>query len=405
MNITHIYDGHEKVYGGRGSVRDVVWNIARHTAKQGHDVRVIERQWRGLDRHAEHEGVTFERLSLSTGADEPWERVPHKEMSTPLSAGRLVVDRTNFALSALRNVRRSEYDVLHVHLPFAANALVTIAPWLRDRTVYTAHIGEIEKRIVDPRFSPDVYLAKRVARTFALNPAMRDAFASRGVTDEQLEVIPNGVNVDRFDDTNPADERAVREQYGLDDDQIVLFVGTLTPRKGVAELIQAVGRLEESDALEDTQFVIAGNRDIEPEYAQRVREIATEEGVGDSVTFTGFVSNEVVETLYELATLFVLPSFEEGSSIVVTEAIASGTAIVSTRIDGTTQQIEDGTHGYLVEPGNVKELSERIEYIITTPSEQARMNDNVEKRALELSWDEITRNIVNVYRDISERSR
>ncbi|MFB6187081.1 MAG: hypothetical protein ABEI86_09480, partial [Halobacteriaceae archaeon] len=48
MRVIHIYDGHEQVYEGDGSVPGVVWNIARETAEAGHDVTVLERQWEGL---------------------------------------------------------------------------------------------------------------------------------------------------------------------------------------------------------------------------------------------------------------------------------------------------------------------------------------------------------------------
>lgn len=101
MEVVHLYDGHERVYDGRGSVPSVVWNLARETAAAGHEVTVLERRWDGLARRAEREGVAFRRMDLATGADEPWTRVPYEMVASPVGLARLVGDRTNFALEAL----------------------------------------------------------------------------------------------------------------------------------------------------------------------------------------------------------------------------------------------------------------------------------------------------------------
>ena len=90
MEAVHLYDGHEQVYEGRGSVPGVVWHLG---PGGGHDVTVIERQWDGLDATATHDGVDFERLDLWTGADDPWTRVPYEQVTSLVSVGQLVADR------------------------------------------------------------------------------------------------------------------------------------------------------------------------------------------------------------------------------------------------------------------------------------------------------------------------
>jgi len=129
-------------------------------------------------------------------------------------------NRTNFALAALRRLRHHQPDVIHVHLPFVANVLVTIAPWLRKRMVFTAHLGELRIGALETDeigrddidveapglldvVSPDRYLAKRAARTTVLNPDIKRAFAENGVPDERLEVIPSGVEIERFENVDP----------------------------------------------------------------------------------------------------------------------------------------------------------------------------------------------------------
>jgi len=396
VKILHLYDGHEKVYDGRGSVPNVVWNLARETANQGHDVTVLERQWNGLAQREEHAGVQFERIPLRTGSAEPWEEVPYEMVSSVSGGGKLLLDRTNFALRAFRRLREFDFDVIHVHLPFAGNVLATVAPQLADQMVYTAHIGETETRLLEPRFSPDAYLSRRVAQTIVLNPNMCEAFEFRGVNPEKLEIIPNGVDIDRFEQPTPDICEQIRTEYKLHDTRIVLFVGTVTPRKGVKELIKAAESIL-SDNRDDIRIVVVGKTDIEPSYMEEVQDMIETAGIEDSIEFTGFVPEEQIPAFYSVGDIFVLPSFEEGSSIAVTEAIATGTPVVGSRIDGIVQQIEDRAHGRLVNPGDVDRLATVLQSLLENPETRAKMEQALEQRKDELSWPRITERIVEVY--------
>ncbi|WP_251331298.1 glycosyltransferase family 4 protein [Haloplanus pelagicus] len=399
MHVVHLYDGHEKVYDGRGSVPGVVWNLARETVARGHEVTVVERQWRDLDVTAAHEGVAFHRLALATGSAEPWDQLPYEMVSSPLGAVRLIVDRANFARAAVPLLAHHDPDVIHVHLPFAANVLVTVASRFRDRLVYTAHLGETEQRVVEPRVSPDVYLAKRAARTIALNPSMHEAFADRGVSEGALETIPNGVDTTQFDGVTDADRAGVAERFGVDADVVALFVGTVTPRKGVLELARAAGRIFPVDA--DAEVVVVGNTELDAEYVQSVEDAITEAGIDDDVTLTGFVSERDLAALYDLGDVVVLPSYEEGSSIAVAEALAAGTPVIGTRIDGIRQQIDHGRHGLLSEPGDVDELSRHLETLLTDDERRETMAAAVDERAHDLSWSRITGDVLDVYREVA----
>jgi len=399
MHVVHVYDGHEQVHDGRGSVPDVVWNLAERTAGRGHDVTIIERQWRGLATEAEHEGVSFRRVSLRTGTDKPWTDIPYEMIDSPMGALRLVADRTNFAVTALRTLRSLDADIVHVHLPFAANVLVMLAPWFRDRMVYTAHLGETTERVEKAAVSPDVVLAKRVARTIALNPSMRAAFEKRGVPPDRLTVVPNGVDPDQFEGVSQADREKVARRYELNGDQVVLFVGTVTPRKGVEELVAAVeGPLRNGT---DAHLLVVGRTDLEEEFVDDVQEAVADAGLTYAVTFTGFVEEEELAACYDLADVFAFPSYEEGSSVAIMEAIAAGLPVVGSDIDGVTQQIDDGTHGLLVDPGDVDGLSQALQQVLEDDDRRAAMAAALNDRAQGLSWDRVTDRIVDVYGEVA----
>jgi glycosyltransferase involved in cell wall biosynthesis len=415
MHVVHVYDGHEKVYRGRGSVPGVVWNVARETAARGHDVTVLERRWNGLGEYATHEGVAFERMSLRTGAKEPWTRVPYEEVKSPGGALRLAADRTNFALQALRRLRGLDPDVIHVHLPFAANVMVTVAPWLRDRMVYTAHMGDLRMDLLEDDsgvdvpgvlelFSPDVYLAERVAQTTVLNPEIRDAFVEGGVPPGRVEVVPNGVDLERFGEVPEADAARVREAYGLDDRPFVLYVGTVMPRKGVTELVRALGSVAEREDVPTPRAILAGENTLDEGYTARVEELIAELGLEENVDLTGFVDGDDLPALYALADVFVVSSLEEGFGMTAVEAMAAGTPVVGTRVGGLPTIIEDGKQGRLVEPGDAAALADALAEVLGDPELRERMAERARSRARDFSWEAVGEQVEAVYHEVGASS-
>jgi len=416
LHVVHVYDGHEQVYDGRGSVPNVVWNVARETAAQGHEVTVLERQWEGLPAVAEHEGVRFRRLDLRTGANEPWERVPYEQVHSPVELARLVGDRTNFALATLPHLRHLSFDVVHVHLPFAANVLLTLAPWLRSKTVYTAHLGEVrldalaedqqgdesgglEAPDLLAYVSPDVYLARRAAHTTVLNEDVRTVFAGRGVPEKRLTVIPNGVDLERFSDVDEDRVSEVETTYGLSEGPAVLFVGTIMPRKGVDDLVRAIAEVVE-EGYDDVRVVLAGEDDLDGEYVAEVESLVREAGLESTVTMPGFVPAEDLPALYAAADVFAMPSREEGFGMTVTEAMAAGTPVVGTRVGGIPQLVADGQEGALVDPNDPEALATAL-YRVLSSSDRAVMGERAVERAESYSWRSVGEDFEGVYREVA----
>lgn len=400
MHIAHVYDGHEKVDDGQGSVPSVVWNLARQTATAGHEVTVLERHWNGLPKFEKSHGVAFQRFPLRTGSTEPWTDIPYNMINKPTGALHLGIDRTNFALKAHRRLRTLDPDIVHVHLPFAANILALFAPRTCSQMIYTAHLGETEKRVTNARVSPDVILAKRAARTVVLNPAMREAFEDQGVPTRKLATIPNGVDLDRIEKADPEFNDRLRSTYDLSSDApTVLFVGTISPRKGLLELVNAAAGIVNTK-FPDVQFVLVGKDDIDPAYTQRVHKTIENADLEENFTLTGFVSDAELRGLYNVSDLFVLPSFEEGSSIAISEAMAAGLPIVASAISGVEQQVVHGKHGLLSEPGNSKQLGSYLEELLSDPDQREAMSTAVAERRDEFSWERITDAVISLYQEV-----
>ncbi|HZU77371.1 MAG TPA: glycosyltransferase family 4 protein, partial [Dehalococcoidia bacterium] len=172
----------------------------------------------------------------------------------------------------------------------------------------------------------------------------------------------------------------------------VLFVGRLTPHKGIDRLITA---LPAGAALQ-----IAGTDGHDPkpperDYPALLRRLAA----GKDVRFLGAVADEALPALYRSAAVLALPSvhrtcygrpvaISELLGLVVLEAMMSGTPVVASRLGGVPEIVEDGVTGFLVEPGDEAQLHERLAALVGDPAVARRMGARARELAMErFTWD------------------
>jgi glycosyltransferase involved in cell wall biosynthesis len=249
-------------------------------------------------------------------------------------------------------------------------------------------------------FSPDVYLAKRVAQTTVLNHEIHDAFVRGGVSPGRVEVVPNGVDLDRFGEVTEADLTRVREAYGLGDRPFVLYVGTVMPRKGVTELVRALGSVAEREDVPTPRAILAGENTLDEEYTARVEELIAELGLERNVELMGFVDAADLPALYALADAFVVSSLEEGFGMTAVEAMAAGTPVVGTQVGGIPTIIEDGKQGRLVEPGDAAALADALAEVLGDPEIRERMAEQARQRARDFSWEAVGEQVEVVYHEV-----
>lgn len=187
----------------------------------------------------------------------------------------------------------------------------------------------------------------------------------------------------------------------------VLFVGRITPHKGIDRLIEALPA--------DAGLTVAGSSGHdralpEREYPQLLRRLAG----GKDVRFIGAVADDHLPALYRRAAVAVLPSVHhtcyggyvatsELLGLAVLEAMASGTPVVASRVGGLPEVVEDGVTGYLVEPGNVSELHDRIAMLLRDPALAARIGRNARERVIErFTWDAVAARCLEAYAGIAK---
>jgi glycosyltransferase involved in cell wall biosynthesis len=196
---------------------------------------------------------------------------------------------------------------------------------------------------------------------------------------ERTRVIYGGADPERF----APDPSAPREG--------VLFVGRLTPHKGVDRLLSA---LPPGAALRVAGSTGHDPRPPERDYPGLLRKLAS----GRQVEFLGAVPDQALPELHRSAAVLALPSVDrtcygrpvavpELLGLAAVEAMASGTPVVASRVGGLAEVVVDGETGFLVEPGDVEALRDRLARVLSDRRLAARLGDNARQLVLErFTW-------------------
>jgi glycosyltransferase involved in cell wall biosynthesis len=214
---------------------------------------------------------------------------------------------------------------------------------------------------------------------------------------EKIRVVYNGID----ECYRPLSKEGVHQkrlsQYGIHTEYI-LFVGTIQPNKNLDRLFEAY---KNSTVLKDKiKLVIAGQNGWHYEEVYRsVKEL----GLTDDIIFTGFIKNEDLPHMYNYASLFVMPSLNEGFGLAMVEAMACGVPVIASNT-GAIPEVA-GSAAILFDPFSVEEMSERMCQVL----ESSALREDMIKRGLEraslFSWKKTAEETLKIYQDVVHECR
>lgn len=238
--------------------------------------------------------------------------------------------------------------------------------------------------------------ARRAARVIAVSEATRqDVITTYRVDPERVVAVPNGVG----DDMRPlADDEvaAFRELHGLPD-HVVLFLGTLQPRKNIELLVRAYASVAMGI---DWPLIIAGAKGWQYE---QIFSLVRELGLTNQVRFVGHVRGEELALWYNAATVFVYPSRYEGFGLPLLEAMACGSAVVTANASSLPEVV--GGAGLLVDPDDAPGLAEAILRLAGDAGLRQQLQSRGRERAKLFTWRNTALRTVDVYRQVARESR
>ena len=262
-----------------------------------------------------------------------------------------------------RDIARRHIDVVHAY-NFYGNVFAVPPARLAGAPVVIASIRDCGPYLTPMQLRVQRLMCRAATCVVVNAVAVRDWLVADGYDADRIAIIPNGVDLERFD--TPVDAAAVRRDLGVDSDApLVTVVSRVTPLKGLEEFIGAAAALAEPHPR--ARFLVAGEPAPGDEcYLASLKELAARLGVGDRMVFAGLRRD--VPALLAASTVAVMPSLNEALSNSLLEAMAAGAPTVATRVGGTPEALSHGESGLLVRPGDAAALAEAIGRLLDEPA-------------------------------------
>jgi glycosyltransferase involved in cell wall biosynthesis len=217
----------------------------------------------------------------------------------------------------------------------------------------------------------------------------RDLVALLNVPEHKVDVVPCGVDEDFQPIQNAELLDELRDRRGLPQ-HMLLFVGTIEPRKNLVTLLRSYALLR--DRIQAPPLVIAGPKGWRYEEAfAAVRDLRLEE----DVLFPGYVPREELPLWYNAADLFVYPSLYEGFGLPPLEAMACGTPVVTSNVSSLPEVV--GEAGLMVEPTDVEGMAEALYQGLTDRSLREELRSRGLQKAATFNWSRVAEETVAVY--------
>lgn len=362
---------------GRSGLSDIVWDMASVLVDEGHEVHIVASYH--TDRY-------------------PDSRVCVHNFPTPPIGYRNVVGQFWILSRVSVIIKRIRPDIVHAPEYVSTAVLATLG--ITSPLVLTVP-GNIFKRIATKTNTYDWSLtpilmwaakvsARRCACIIATSADMKYWWERTGCAPNKICLIPYGVNTSRFGVVyNP------RAQLGIAEDQLLLlFVGRLSPEKGLPDLLSALAQIRPSEDLSNVHLEILGDG---PQRAE-LEWLTIKLGLENIMKFRRWVDPKDLPLWYSAADALLLLSHAEGFARTIPEAMICGTPVIGSKISGTEDHIKDGINGFLYPVADIQGLASIIRNVIQNPNTLRAMRQETLNYAQQhLTWQ---RNVERIVKEV-----
>ncbi|KUK17004.1 glycosyltransferase family 4 protein [Thermococcus sibiricus] len=355
---------------------NVCYHYAMELAKLGHEVTVFTSRYPDED-YAYPDIITVKRFK-------------------PLFR----IGNAPFIPQLLREIQ--DFDIVHLHYPFFfGGELIYFLKKLRNQKYVVTYHNDVillgmwgiplkfYKTMVMKQILKNAEKIIVTSMDYARNSDLWKISRAR----EKIVEVPNGVDINKFSPKISGEE--IKTMYNIEDKDIVLFVGALDKAhyfKGVEYLLQSFATIEDRNSI----LIIVGDGDLKGYYMRLAESLRLKK----RVLFTGRVPDKDLPKYYASADVVVLPSITMGEAfgLVLVEGMATGKPVIGSNLPGVRTVVDDGINGYLVEPKNTAELSEKINYLLENEKIRKKFGKRGRKKVEKLySWKKIAKRLENIY--------
>jgi len=361
-----------------GGIPEHIYNLSQELRKRGHAVKILTSNFGG---------TTVETLKDS----------PDEEHVYRIGQALLIRSNKSFARLPIgwrpmdkvkRFLEKEKFDVIHIHGSLAPTLPIIAIRQSKAVNVITIHSFQPKSKgymLFRPLLMP--YLRK-LDGLIAVSTDARDA--SMRFFPGEYKVIPNAIDTELF---NPS---VVPLTQFSDSRPKILFLGRFEPRKGLKYLLKALPHIKKE--IPDILLIVVGTG----LWGYAYKEYINKE-VEKNIHFAGLIYKER-PAYYATCDVFCAPSIgHESFGIILLEAMATGKPVVASDIAGYRTVMEDGRQGYLVPPCAPEQIAKAIIKILRDSQLAKKMGESGRKKALEYSWNNISRQVEAYYEELIAR--
>ena len=369
LNIAML--GHKRIPSREGGIEIVVEELSTRMVEAGHSVTCYNRS-----------GHHVSGKEFDGGSRKEYKGVKLKSVFTINRKGLAAMTSSFFGAIC---AAFGKYGVVHFHAEGPC-AMLWLPKMLGKRCIATIHGIDWQRAKWGGFASKYIKFGEKVAVKYAdeiivLSEGVHKYFME--TYERKTAFIPNGVN-------RPVlrSPKLIKEKYGLDKDEYILFLGRLVPEKGITYLVEAF-----QVVTTDKKLVIAGGSSDTDTFMQELKKLA--EG-DDRIIFTGFVQGQMLEELYSNAYLYTLPSDLEGMPLSLLEAMSYGNCCLTSDIAECAEVVEE--KAILFKKSDVSDLKEKLQYACDNPDVVKKLKDGAADFICQkYNWDDVVEQTLKLY--------
>lgn len=363
--------GHKRIPSREGGVEIVVENLATRMVNLGHEVTCYSRSGHHVS------GSEFDTVNYQS-----FNGIHLKNVLTINKKGLAAMTAS---VSAAIYATFGKFDVVHFHAEGPC-AMLWLPKLFGKKCIATIH-GLDHQRAKWGKFaSTYIMLGEKCAVKFAdeiivLSEGVQQYF--KDTYNRETVFIPNGISKPELRSAN-----YITEQYGLERDNYILFLGRIVPEKGLRYLVEAYKGVDTKKKL-----VIAGGSSDTESFMEELKKLAKDD---ERIIFTGFVQGMLLEELYSNAYVYTLPSDLEGMPLSLLEAMSYGNCCLVSDIAECAEVVED--KAVIFQKSNLKDLQEKIQMLC----DDEKLVEKYKQEASEFicgkyNWDEVVKKTLDIY--------
>ena len=369
LNIAML--GHKRIPSWEGGIEIVVEELSTRMVETGHSVTCYNRS-----------GHHVSGKEFDGGSHKEYKGVKLKSVFTINRKGLAAMTSSFFGAIC---AAFGKYDVVHFHAEGPC-AMLWLPKLFGKRCVATIHGIDWQRAKWGGFASKYIKFGEKVATQKADEIIVLSEGVQKYFMDtyrRKTVFIPNGVNRPIL-----RSPQLIKEKFGLDKDEYILFLGRLVPEKGITYLIEAFRGI-----TTDKKLVIAGGSSDTDAFMQELKTLAQ----GDErIVFTGFVQGQMLEELYSNAYLYTLPSDLEGMPLSLLEAMSYGNCCITSDIAECAEVVED--KALVFKKADVPDLKEKLQYACDNPDAVKKLkNGAADFICQKYNWDDVVERTLRLY--------